>query len=145
MNRSSLSNEHLLFAETLRDWRDPLLHGYEPLPVRLCSRCVACKCESLKDLHHTSCPNSHPQRTMSKSKRRANSHDPSISMLNKSSSSSSIITSKSAEYPLLIKKTKSTSKIPIHSPSSFSKRQIPQLLLPRSLPSPTDDLYETDR
>ena len=134
MNRSSLSNEHLRFAETLRDWRDPLLHGYEPLPVLLCSRCVACKCESLKDLHHTTCPNFHRQRTMTKSKRRANSHDPSISMLNKSSSSSSVITSKSADYST----PKPTSTIAIQrSDYSPSNRQIPQ--------STADDLYETDR
>ncbi len=170
---SNLSNQHLLFAETLRDWRDPLLHGHEPLPVLLCPRCITCKCESLKDLHHTSsyshhssCPNFRhsirKQQIMTKSKRRANSYDPSISILNTSSSSSSIITSKSAEYSPLInnslKQQKSTSKIPVrisaiqsdYSPSSSSinlnkTSKIPHLILRRSLPSPIDDLYETDR
>jgi hypothetical protein len=171
--RSTLSNEHLLFAETLRDWSDPLLHGHQPLPVLLCPRCSTCKCESLKELHHASshshdptCPNFHhsydqtrtpyTQRIMTKSKRRANSHDPSISMLNTSSSSSSINTSKSAEHS--IKQKKSTSKIPVrisdYSPSSSSinlnrslnkNTEIPQFILTHSLPSPIDDSYETDR
>ncbi len=194
--RSTLSNEHLVFAETLRDWRDPLLHGHEPLPVLLCPRCMTCKCESLKNLNNTSsysihhhhhhhihdpsCPNfrhsydrtrtSCKQRMITRPKRRAISHDPSISILNTSSSSSSIIISKSADHsPLInsIKRKKLTSKIPVrissptseYSPSSSSiylnrllnrKTKIPRLILTRNLSSPTsttttDDLYEIDR
>jgi hypothetical protein len=192
--RSTVSNEHLVFAETLRDWRDPLLHGHEPIPVLLCPRCAICKCESLKDLRNTashsihqhhihdpSCPifrhqydrirTSNKQCIIRQSKRRAISHDPSITGLNTSSSSSSIIKSKSAEHSLLeyaIKQKKSTSKIPVristptseYSPSSSAsfiinhlsdqKTKIPRLILTRNLPSSpstttTDDLYERDR
>jgi hypothetical protein len=179
--RSTLSNEHLLFAETLRNWRDPLLHGHEPLPILLCSRCVTCKCESLKDLrnyhhhiHEPYCPNFRHQcdRTKSlskqniqtKSKRRAISHDPSITVLNTSSSlSSSIMKSKSAEYSPLtnfVKRKKFTSKIPVRistpslstsitlNNSSNKKTKIPRLILTHNLPSSTittDDLYEIDR
>ena len=137
--RSSLSNEHLLFADTLRDWTDPLLHGHEAIPVPLCPRCATCKCESLKDLpnpelnllhhhhhiHDSSCPNfRHSRRINRQSKRRAISHDPSIDT---SSSSSSIIKSLSAEHSPLnqsIQRNRSTSKIPVristsdYSPSS---------------------------
>ena len=156
--RPSLSNEHLLFVETLRDWRDPLLHGHEPLPLVLCPRCVTCKCESLKDLrststhfishhthHHPACPifrhssnrtrSSYRTRTTTmKPLRRANSHDPTIS---------------------LRKTSASPSKIPIRISSSYSpsrhyfspqKTRIPRLI---RTPSPsrttTDDLYEVDR
>jgi hypothetical protein len=57
-----------------------------------------------------------------------------------------------------LKQQKSTSKIPVrisaiqsdYSPSSSSinlnkTSKIPHLILRRSLPSPIDDLYETDR
>lgn len=100
---NSMSNEHILFASTLRDWTDPLLHGQAPKTVPLCPRCAICKCESLKDLpqsssranrrhhhHHPSCPNfrhhhrrantTSTQRTVDKPKRRANSYDGSISL-----------------------------------------------------------------
>jgi hypothetical protein len=189
--RSALSNEHLVFAETLRDWHDPLLQGYEPIPVLACPRCAACKCQSLKDLrnvsfntihhyHDPSCPNfrhhydrtktPNKQRSLIKYKRRAISHDPSIMVLDTSSSPSSVIKSKSAENSPLesfIKRKKTTSKIPVrisaskreHSPSSSSspiiinrssnkRTKIPRLILTRSLPSSTittDNLYETDR
>jgi hypothetical protein len=183
--RSTLSNEHLVFAETLRDWRDPLLHGPEPIPLLLCPRCTTCKCDSLKDhrsyhnyIHNPSCPNLYHQHERTKSsntkpiitkfKRRAISHDPSIRVLNNSSSlSSSIIKSKSTEHsPLtnIIKRKKLISKIPVrispsptseYSPPSSSSSfilnrssKIPRLILTRSLPSPTitiDDLYEVDR
>ncbi|CAF3564176.1 unnamed protein product [Rotaria sp. Silwood1] len=192
---STPSNEHLVFAETLRDWRDPLLHGYDPIPVPLCPRCMTCKCESLKNFrnvslipihhdhnhhhkHEPSCPNfrhqhqraktPNQQRTMTKSKRRAISHDPSITIVNTSSSSSSIIKSKSAEHSPLLQlndRKKSLSKIPVRvstpisnyslsSPSSINKTQssnkktkIPRLILTPSLslsPKTTDDLYELD-
>jgi len=144
--RSTLSNEHLVFAETLRDWRDPLLHGPEPIPLLLCPRCTTCKCDSLKEhrnyhhhIHNPSCPNfnhqheriksSNIQRIVTKSKRRAISYDPSIRVLKSSSFSSSIITSKSAEHsPLtnLIKRKKFTSKIPVRiSPSPTSEYSPP--------------------
>lgn len=90
--RSTLSNEHLLFADTLRDWSDPLLHGQEPIHTPLCPRCATCKCQSLKNLpnppfnsqhhhhhhhiHDPSCPNFHRKQV----ERRAMSHDPSISL-----------------------------------------------------------------
>ncbi|CAF4400378.1 unnamed protein product [Rotaria sp. Silwood2] len=195
---STPSNEHLVFAETLRDWRDPLLQGYDPIPVPLCPRCAICKCQSLKDfrnissssIHHRdhghhhkhdpSCPDFRHQheraktpihqRTITKFKRRAISHDPSITVLNTSSSSSSIIKSKSAEHSPLIhsmERKKSSSKIPVrvstpisnYSPSSLlssitkiqssnKKTKIPRLIFTPSLSSSTkttDDLYEIDR
>ncbi|CAF0928389.1 unnamed protein product [Rotaria sordida] len=195
---SSSSNQHLLFAETLRDWRDPLFHGHDPIPVPLCPRCAVCKCESLKDFRNTSsssihhydhhhhhhkhdpsCPNFRhqheraktpsQQRPITKSKRRAISHDPLLTVLN----TSSIIKSKSSEYsPLIqtIERKKSSSKIPVRiststnnyspspSPSSSlllinksqslnKKTKIPRLVLASSLSSSTkttDDLYEID-
>ncbi|CAF4129395.1 unnamed protein product, partial [Rotaria sp. Silwood2] len=194
---STPSNEHLVFAETLRDWRDPLLQGYDPIPVPLCPRCAICKCQSLKDfrnissssIHHRdhghhhkhdpSCPDFRHQheraktpihqRTITKFKRRAISHDPSITVLNTSSSSSSIIKSKSAEHSPLIhsmERKKLSSKIPVrvstpisnYSPSSLlssitkiqssnKKTKIPRLIFTPSLSSSTkttDDLYEID-
>jgi hypothetical protein len=151
--RSTHSNEHLVFAETLRDWRDPLLQGYKPLPVLLCPRCATCKCASLKDfrhhsIHHSSCPHFHHhfRQTKSSIKRRSVSYDPSI------------IKSKSTAHS--IKRKTSTSKIPVristsiidYSPISIrtsnKKTKIPRLILTRSLPSPvipTKDLYDTDR
>ncbi len=152
--RSTPSNEDLVFAETLRDWRDPLLQGYEPIPVLLCPRCATCKCASLKTFrrksihqHHPSCPNFHhhfkqtkssnnKQRIITKSKRRSISHDPSITVLK---TSLSLIESKSAQHsPLInsIKRTKSTSKIPVRiltsSPIIVNK-------------NPTNDFIDTDR
>lgn len=177
--RSTLSNEHLVFAETLRDWRDPLLHGYEPAPALLCPRCITCKCESLKDLrsthhhiHDSSCSSFHhrddqikspnKKHTIKKFKRRAISHDPSMTALNTSPSSlslSSIIKSKSAEHTPI---KKSRSKIPIRistpstseiSPSSSfilnrslnKKTKIPRLILTQSLPTTIKALCDRDR
>ena len=137
--RSTTSNQHLVFAETLRDWRDPLLQGYDPIPIALCSRCAICKCQSLKDfsntalgsIHHhrhhqhdSSCPSfrhqhehvktSSQERTETKPKPRSLSHDPSKTVLN----TSSIIKSKFTEHsPSLhsVQRTKSTSKIPVRT------------------------------
>jgi hypothetical protein len=87
-SRSTTSNEHHLFAETLRDWRDPLLLGQQAAPVLLCPRCAICRCKSLKDFknssvehhdhhHHPSCPSSRqPKARSTKPKRRAISLDP---------------------------------------------------------------------
>ncbi|CAF0834841.1 unnamed protein product [Adineta ricciae] len=104
--RATPSNEHLVFAETLRDWRDPLLQGYERILVPPCPRCATCKCESLKDLpnstahtihhhhhhhrHEPTCPNfrHYPQQIKPAvkqpnfDKRRAASHDSSPLLLN---------------------------------------------------------------
>lgn len=100
--RSSLSNEHLLFADTLRDWSDPLLHGQEPIHTPLCPRCATCKCESLKNLpnpkfnsHHPSCPNYRHSYSNKHVKRRATSHDPKISTfaINQSSNKTSCLSS----------------------------------------------------
>lgn len=161
-SRSSVSNEHLLFVETLRNWRDPLLHGHEPLPLLLCPRCVTCKCESLKDLRHTSthfiqhhthqaaCPkfrqtsdrtrSSFRQRMTMKPVRRAISHDPSISLHPTSKSPSKI--------PIRISTSSSLSSSSNHLQySSSHKTKIPRLI--RTPPSPTrstrDDSYEVDR
>jgi hypothetical protein len=100
--RSTPSNEHLVFAESLRDWRDPLLQGYQPISVPLCPRCATCRCESLKsfpnssshnDHHHKhepSCPNFRHQHEQTKTsnkqsftikRRRTISHDPSIKVI----------------------------------------------------------------
>ncbi|CAF3358390.1 unnamed protein product [Rotaria sp. Silwood1] len=96
---NTISNEHTLFAGTLRDWCDPLLQGQQRIQVPLCPRCVTCKCESLKDFpdslnnrnhrqhHDPSCPKYHQhkrikttsrRRPFNKPKRRANSYDSSI-------------------------------------------------------------------
>jgi hypothetical protein len=134
--RSTTSNEQLIFADSLRDWSDPLLHGQEPIPVPICPRCAICRCQSLKDLrnspvqlihyhrqHDPSCPTFHHQHKRAKSssnqrintkpKRHAVSHDPSLTVLKHSLS---IIKPKSSEHiPSLhlTKRKKSTSKIPI--------------------------------
>ena len=155
-SRSSVSNEHLLFVETLRNWRDPLLHGHEPLPLLLCPRCMTCKCESLKDLRHTSthfiqhhthqpaCPkfrqssrSSLRQRMTMKPVRRAISHDPSISLHPTNKSPSKI--------PVRISTSSSLSSSSNHLQySSPHKTKIPRLI--RTPPSPIrDDLYEVDR
>lgn len=132
---TSISNEHTLFAGTLRDWCDPLLQGQERVPVPLCPRCVTCKCESLKDLsnssnssnhhhhhyHHPSCPTLHQhersktrskQRVFNKPKRRASSYDPSLTNNNKK-----------PEHPSSLhipKRKKSTSKIPVRISTTSS-------------------------
>ncbi|CAF5123154.1 unnamed protein product, partial [Rotaria magnacalcarata] len=41
---NATSNEHTLFAGTLRDWCDPLLQGQEQILVPLCPRCASCRC-----------------------------------------------------------------------------------------------------
>ncbi len=144
---TTVSNEHLLFAGTLRDWGDPLLQGREPVPIPLCPRCVTCKCESLKGLpngtpnsihhhrhhyhhHHPSCPNFHQherattttrQRLVNKPKRRASSYDPSLtSNHHRSLIERNIEPSPSPPSTDLIKRKKLTSKIPIRISSATS-------------------------
>lgn len=185
--RSTPSNEHLFFAETLRNWRDPLLQGHNPTPVLICPRCALCKCQSLKDFHNTSpspipqhepsCPNfrhqheraktSRRQRVIHQTKRRAVSHDPSITVIrSSSSSSSSIVQSNSTGHSPLLqlsKRMESPSKIPVRISiplsngssilkidSSNKKTKIPRLTIAYhpTIPSPNkpaDDLYEIDR
>ncbi|CAF1069954.1 unnamed protein product [Didymodactylos carnosus] len=41
------SYSHSIFADSLRDWKDPFLHGSEPIKIPLCPRCSSCKCRSL--------------------------------------------------------------------------------------------------
>lgn len=156
--RSALSNEHLVFADTLRDWRDPLLHGHDPVPALLCPRCITCKCKSLKDLqsnhhyhiHDPTCTEFHHGKKPRE--RRAISHDPSITILNTSFSPN--IKSKSAEHTPI---KKPRSKIPIRiSTSSTSERspitisinskyrsnkktKIPRLIVTKSLPTTPRD------
>ena len=153
--RPTPSNEDVVFAETLRDWGDPLLQGYDPIPVLLCPRCATCKCASLKTFrrksihhHHPSCPNfpHHFKRTKSsnnkqsittKSKRRSISHDPSSLMVLKPSLS--IIKSKSAQLsPIInsIKRKKPTSKIPVRISTSSP------IIVNRNT---TNDFIDTDR
>ncbi|CAF5066805.1 unnamed protein product [Rotaria magnacalcarata] len=186
--RSTPSNEHLVFAETLRDWRDPLLQGHNPIPVLICPRCALCKCRSVKDLHNTSsssirlhepsCPNfrhqhepaktPRRQRAINQTKRRAISHDSSITVIQSSSSSSSssiVQLNSTGHSPLLqsCKRTESPSKIPVRISiplgnsssilkidSSNKQTKIPRLTIAyhRIIPSPNkpaDDLYEIDR
>lgn len=150
---TSQSQEHLCFAETLRDWHDPLLQGYERISVPLCPRCAVCKCESLKDFrngsfnaipqhhkHEPTCPtfrhnhgrspSSSPQGLMSRCKRRAVSLDPAIAPLNTSSSSSSI--------------TKSIS--PVHSPlSHITERKKPKSNVSIRVSTPTKNLSTTPK
>jgi hypothetical protein len=94
-----MTNEDTVFAGTLRDWCDPLLKGQAPRTVLRCPRCALCKCHAVKELpgtsrrshchHHSACLNytHHPrsktvktQRLMIKTKRRANSYDPLLSV-----------------------------------------------------------------
>lgn len=138
---STLSNEHVLFAGTLRDWCDPLLHGHAPRSVPLCPRCATCKCESLREApnssnrgdkhhHHPSCKNyrhhkrastASTHRPIDPSKRRAISYDPSMT----SSSPSPIIkqdVEHSASSPSVALRTrqKSGSKIPVRKSTATS-------------------------
>ncbi len=138
---TTLSNEHTLFAGTLRNWGDPLVQGQEPTPVPLCPRCVACKCESLKDLsnssaslnhhhHHrhvSSCPNirqyeraktSSRSRLVNKPKRRAYSCDSFIPL----NSHTSLIKQRTepSPSPPLTQRKKSVSKIPVRISSATS-------------------------
>jgi len=146
---STMSNEHILFAGTLRDWSDPLLQGQERIPVPLCPRCVACKCESLKGLpngsassnnhyqrHAPSCPNFHHQhersqttgrqRSVDKPKRRANSCDSSIPL----NSHTSLIKQKAQHSPSPppstnpTKRKKTISKIPVRISSATSSSTV---------------------
>ncbi|CAF0796172.1 unnamed protein product [Didymodactylos carnosus] len=57
---SQQSYSHSVFVDSLRDWRDPLLHGSEPIEIPLCPRCSACKCRSL--LNRPTVNTSHPRR-----------------------------------------------------------------------------------
>ncbi|CAF1306254.1 unnamed protein product [Adineta steineri] len=140
------SNEHTLFAGTLRNWGDPLLQGQEPIPVPICPRCATCRCESLKALpkssasqryhhhhqkyHEPSCPNfrqherartTSKQRQVNKPKRRVNSYDPSITLDNhKSLKKQSMEYSSSASSTPLIKQRHSFSKIPVRISTSSS-------------------------
>lgn len=94
---TTTSTQHSVFAETLRDWRDPLLQGHEPNPVRVCPRCTSCRCQSLTNLssssahaghnHEPSCPrfrhhlratSSMKQRFAIRSQRRAVSSVPAM-------------------------------------------------------------------
>ncbi|CAF2882038.1 unnamed protein product [Rotaria sp. Silwood2] len=134
---NTISNEHTLFAGTLRDWCDPLLQGQERIRVPLCPRCVTCKCESLKDLpdslnnknhrkhHDPSCPIFHQhkrikttsrRRLFNKPKRRANSYDSSIILDNQKRSlikqDNEHSTSRISTYQL-IERRQSTSRIPV--------------------------------
>ncbi|UJR26374.1 hypothetical protein I4U23_007707 [Adineta vaga] len=140
------SNEHTLFAGTLRNWGDPLLQGYEPTPVPLCPRCATCRCESLKALprtsvsrkyhhhhqkyHEPSCPNyrqheraktASKQRTTTKIKRRANSYDSSVTLDHRP-----LIMKQNTEYSSstsstpLIKQRNNKSKIPVRISTSSS-------------------------
>jgi hypothetical protein len=141
---TEVSNEHVLFAGTLRNWGDPLLQRREPASIPLCPRCVACRCESLKDLqnssaslnhhhyhrHDPSCPNFHQhertktssrQRLVNKPKRRANSCDPSIPL----NSHTSLIKQRAEHSPSppsthLTQRKKSISKIPVRISSATS-------------------------
>lgn len=139
-----VSNEHTFFAGTLRNWSDSALQRHGATSVPLCSRCVGCRCESLKDLpnslvspnhhnhhhrHDPSCPNfrqheraktSSRQRLINKPKRRANSCDPVIP----SNSHTSLTKPKNRQSPSPspitppTKRKQSISKIPIRIPSS---------------------------
>ncbi len=140
------SNEHTLFAGTLRNWCDPLLQGQEPVPVLLCPRCAICRCESLKvlpnssanrnHLHHRrhhdpSCPNfrqheraktTSKQRLVNKPKRRANSYDPSITLDNHR-----LLIKQQTEHssaPPSIKPKHSTSKIPVRTVTTPSSSTV---------------------
>lgn len=145
---NNISNEHTVFAGTLRDWCDPLLQGQERIPVPLCPRCVTCRCESLKDLpdspsnsshnphreyryHDPSCPNHHHQHERTKSackrqiftkpKRRAISHDPSIAFdSHKSLRNQNVECSPSPSSTPTIQRRQKISKIPVRvsTPSS---------------------------
>ena len=147
---NTISNEHTVFAGTLRDWCDPLLQGQEPIPVTLCPRCVTCKCESLKDLpdsstsshrhyrhhqyHDPSCPNFRRyERTKSiskqcryyKPKRRANSYDLSLP----SNNHEPLTKQKSERYSSptathLIKRKRSESKIPVRISRTVSSSTV---------------------
>jgi len=139
-----VSNEHTLFAGTLRDWCDPLLQGQQSTPVPLCPRCFACRCESLKDLpnppassnhhHDSSCPHfrqyeraktSSRQRLINKPTRRANSCDSLIPL----NSHASLIKQKAEHSPSppsthQTKRKKSISKIPIRILSATSSSTV---------------------
>ncbi|CAF3214935.1 unnamed protein product [Rotaria socialis] len=137
---NTISNEHTLFAGTLRDWCDPLLQGQERIPVSLCPRCASCRCESLKDLsnssHHSkrqhqhqrnhdpSCPkyrqhertkSTSKRRVFNKPKRRAISHDPSIALTDKL-----VERTPSPSLTYRIERRETTSKIPIRISTSSS-------------------------
>jgi hypothetical protein len=139
-----VSNEHILFAGTLRNWGDPLLQGQERTLTPLCPRCVTCRCESLRDLpnhhhyhrqHDPSCPNFHHheraktssrQRLVNKPKRRANSCDPAIPL----NSHTSLIKQNNEHSPSpsptthLTKRKQSISKIPVRISSATSSPTI---------------------
>ena len=132
---SSMSNEHILFASTLRNWSDPLLQGQQSSPVILCPRCVSCKCESLKDLPHSStlsthhlyhdpnCPNFRQhersktlsrQSLINKPKRRANSCEPILPFT----------TATSMNPSENLQRKKSVSQIPVRISSATSSTSI---------------------
>ena len=137
-----VSNEHILFAGTLRDWGDRTLQGQVRTPVSSCSRCVSCRCESLKDVrnssasprrhhhrHDPSCPNfrlheraktSSRQRLINQPKRRANSCEPEIPLNSHISLIKHNVQHSLSPSPTisLKKRTQSISKIPVRIPSS---------------------------
>jgi hypothetical protein len=137
-----VSNEHILFAGTLRNWCDPLLQGHERTPTPLCPRCVTCRCESLRDLpnhnynnhqrrHDPSCPNFHHHeraktssrpRLVNKPKRRANSCDPAIPL----NSHTSLIKQniEHSPSPLPTKRKQSISRIPVRISSATSSSNV---------------------
>ncbi len=148
---AQVSNEHILFAGTLRDWSDPLLQGHKPTSASLCPRCAICRCESLRDLpnvltssnhrhshhhqHNPSCPNfrrheraktSSRQRLINKPKRRANSCDSSIPL----NSHTSLIKQKAQHSPSPppstnpTKRKKPISKIPVRISSATSSSTV---------------------
>ena len=101
------TNEHTVFAGTLRNWCDPLLQGQAQIAVPVCPRCAGCKCRSVNETPHSpstsdsprqryhqnhhhhdpSCPNyrlhersktTSASRMARQPKRRANSYDSSV-------------------------------------------------------------------
>ena len=169
--RTTTSTQHSVFAETLRDWRDPLLQGHEPNPVRVCPRCAACRCHSLTDLsstsanvghnHEPSCPkflratSSMKQRFAIRSQRRTASSTPAMrtftrpSSLHTQSSPAASCTrrvhsSSSSKIPVRIFTTVTPVGTKPRSDSSKPKSKIPRLIATCAR-SPAFCRFDTDR
>ena len=171
--RTTNSTQHSVFAETLRDWRDPLLQGHEPNPVRACARCAACRCHSLTDLsstsanlghnHEPSCPkflhrhlratSSMKQRFALRSQRRATSSTPGMRTLTVSSFLH-VQPSSTASYT---RRVNSSSRIPVRvfttTPPVVTNRRNDALQAKSKIPrlrvtcprSPAPCQFEADR
>ncbi|CAF3855285.1 unnamed protein product, partial [Rotaria sordida] len=162
---NTTSNEHTLFAGTLRNWCDPLLQGQERIRVPLCPRCVTCKCESLKDLpnslnhrqyHDPTCPKYHQhkrirttsrRRSLNKPKRRAMSYDSSILLDNKKS----LIKQQNEHSPSCIlihqqiERRQSTSKIPVRISTTTSSSNVTTTTTTTSEYSPSSSSINSSR